>query len=252
MDDPLKQDTGRSTTGSHRAMDPPSARTPLTGVTRRFLEAPLSLAVAASELGRSDPRELQAGLHAPELAGLGLSALASGGSIPRDRWENGFDRVAAALGLGIPIVPLDGLTCREFHPAAPGFDVELRTSNPNNVFSPGDEMFILVVNRSSKDLFIELIGTSARGRKVILSPAGTVVKAGEQFQFPPSGMIAVQRDPGKELITVFASDESFPAGGLLRGTDVLDRVIHAFPPDLSSHPLKNARIVKKTIEVETR
>jgi hypothetical protein len=251
-DDQLKQDTERFTTALHRAMGEPAAREPLVGVTRRFREAPLSLAIAASELGLSDPRELQAALLGPELAGLGLSALASGGSIPRGRWEDVFDRVASALGLGAPIVPLDGLTRREFRPAAPRFDLELRTSKPDNVFSPGDALFILVVNRSNKDLFIELIGTSARGRKVILVPAGTVVKAGEQFRFPPSGTIMVQRDRGKEQITVFASDTSFPAGDLLRGVDVRDRVVHAFPPDPSTHPLENARIVKKTIEVETR
>ena len=66
---------------------------------------------------------------------------------------------------------------------------------------------------------VELIGTSIRGEKVILVPSTTVVRAGQTYKYPPEGNI-VQPELGKELITLFASDQPFPGGEVLRGEGV--------------------------------
>ena len=110
----------------------------------------------------------------------------------------------------MPIVPLDALTRPDFRPDAVEFDVKLGTNKRNNVFAPDDELEIIVANPSPKDVFIELIGTSARGEKVILAPNTTRVRAGQQYRFPPEGAIKVRGGLGKERITVFASTTEFP------------------------------------------
>ena len=78
-----------------------------------------------------------------------------------------------------------------------------------------------------------------------------MLKAGESFRFPSEGAIRIQGGLGKEQITVFASDAAFPAGELLRGKDAVDRVVH--PDDDGHHRgYDPARILKKTIQIETR
>ena len=62
---------------------------------------------------------------------------------------------------------------------------------------------------------------------------------------------------GKEQITLFASDAEFPAGVILRGKDVTDRLVHAFQTlerrgDRTVVVGDPARVVKRTLEIETR
>ena len=105
-----------------------------------------------------------------------------------------------------------------------------------------------------------MILTGTTGRKVIVAPATTLVKPGETYQFPPAGSPAIKIKPalGKEQITVFASEEEFPGGLLLRGKDLADRVVHPFykmERDARGQlrlRFDASRMVKKTIEIETR
>ncbi len=247
IDPLLKADGERFAAALTLALGKPQGREPLIAVTRRFLDEPLLLPAAAAELG-APADALKVLLGTRPFAGLGLSPLASEGGVRRDAWDDSFSRVVRDLGLGVPVVPLDALTTRNIIPAAGGFEVTLATSKKNNVFAPGETMVINVANPSSKDLFIELIGTSARGQKAILAPSTTVVKAGESFRFPPKGEIKIRGNLGKEQITVFASDAAFPPGVLLHGTNLVDRVVHAF----DSNGFDPARVLKKTIEIETR
>ena len=251
---PAEGDRERFLAALRQALGKPPSGEPLIGVSQRFLDAPLSLATVAAELGGPPAAELRPVLASRPFARLGLAALASDG-VGAPRHVGGcYDRVVRDLGLGIPILPLDALTRRDVPPAAAEFDVALATSKKNNVFAPGDEMVITVTNTSSKALHIELIGTSARGRKVILTPSGTVVEPGQSYRFPAEGAIRIRERLGKEQITVFASDATFPAGELLRGKDVADRVVHRFDFERSraDRGFDPARVLKKTIEIETR
>jgi hypothetical protein len=179
-------------------------------------------------------------------------------------WEDYYDRVVRRLGLGVPIVPLDGVNRPDFAPA--GEQVELKTNKANNLFQPGDALVITVVNRSARDQYIELVGTSVRGRKVVLVGSGTVVKAGEEYQWPARGQtIKIQPQLGKEQITLYASPIRFAPGQLLRiskkdadaGRVVIDRYVHSFytmerDGQRFKLPYDPAQVVKKTIEIETR
>ncbi len=122
-------------------------------------------------------------------------------------------------------------------------DIELKTSKPSNVFSVGDAMTILVVNRSNQPAYIELIATSTQGKKTILTPSLQKVTPGGKFRFPEVGKsIMTNSKPGQEQITVYASAAPFLSGTLQRRNGAADRVIHLFDPKL---------MVEKTITIET-
>jgi serine/threonine-protein kinase len=253
MDRLLEADAGRFRDALARALGHFPARDPLTPVSRRFLDAPLTLAQAAAELGHPSPEALRPAFASGPLAALGLPALASGGEVRRDAWEHAFDRVVRHLGLGEPIVPLDSLTRRDLRPDSTYLDVELKTNHPNGLFTPGDELVITVSNPTGKPLHVELIGTDARGRKVLLTPGPVPIPAGGTYRYPEQGAITIQPQAGRERITLFASDRPFPPGELLRGQDVADRVVHPHPTvrrgEVSFDPV---HIIKKTIDIETR
>jgi serine/threonine-protein kinase len=258
MDGYLKEDGDRFLAALQKALGKPQTREPLVPVSHRFLDAPLQLATAGAELGLPEPKQLEAVFRLPQFAGLGLVPLAAEGAVRRDMWEDYYDQVVRQIGLGVPVVPLDGLTRRDYAPNPAPILVELKTNKKNNVFEPGDELVILVTNRSDRELFIELIGTSVRGEKVIAVPAGTRVRAGETYRHPPEGkVLRIRGGLGKEQITLFASATRFPAGELLRGRGVADRVVHPFY-ELEQRDGRRrvrfdpARVVKKTIEIETR
>ncbi len=226
---------------------------------KAFLDLPLSLSQAGAEIGLNNSKQFQNDARwKQKLVDFGFSALLAGEYVPRDAWEGRFERLVRGLRLGIPLVPLDGLSAADHAPSSPApFEIELKTNKSGNIFTNNDEIVIFV--KPSKDVFIELIGTSARGRKVLLAPASTKVKAGTQFRFPPEGKsLKAKGGAGKEQITVFASELAFSDGELLRGDGVSDRVVHSFQVraqgqqvqmECSPNPFQT---VKKTIAIESR
>src|SRR5262249_42402509 len=110
LDKHLNQDTQRFLAALEKAVGKPPAREPLAPVARRFLDAPLPLAAASAELGLAEPAGLQSVFRLPRFTSLGLVPLASDGVVRRDMWEDYYDQVVRQLGLGVPLVPLDGVT----------------------------------------------------------------------------------------------------------------------------------------------
>jgi serine/threonine-protein kinase len=259
MDEFLKRDTAKFLDAMKEALGKPQAREPLIPVSRRFMDNPLTLPAAAGELGLSESAHLQGAFRAPAFAGLGLLPLTTAGVVRRDAWEEYFDQAVRGLGLGTPVVPLDGTIRRDFPVVNPPFEVELKTNKKTNVFEPGDTMTITVTNKSDKTLFVELVGTSAKGKKVLLVNAKTKLEPGKSLQFPAADKppITIRGGLGKEQITLFASDVEFPGGQILRGKDVTDRFVHTFQTlekkdgrtVVAGDP---ARVVKRTLEIETR
>ena len=259
MDEFIKDDTAKFMAAMTKILGKPQTREPLTPVTRRYMENPLTLSAAAGELGLSGSANLQAVFRSPAFASLGLIPLTTGGVVRRDAWEEYFDQAVRGLGLGTPVVPLDGTIRRDFPVINPPFAIQLKTNKKNNVFEPGDEMRVIVTNSSDKAVFVELVGTSAKGKKVVLVNPKTKLEPGKILQFPDAGQpaIRIRGGLGKEQITLFASDTEFPAGKVLRGKDVTDRLVHEFQKlerkdgriVIVGDP---ARVVKKTLEIETR
>lgn len=257
MENLVKQDRERFLMSYERLLGGPQQLQPIVPVSQRFLDAPLQLGTVAGELGLTSADELPTIFRQPQFTGFGLVALGNAGVIRRDMWEDYFDQVVRALGLGIPVLPIDGLTRPDYRPQGSSLDVVLGTSKKNNVFSPGEELSVQVSNRGKSAIFIELVGTGTRGEKVILVPAGTKVEAGQTFQFPPNGTIVVQAALGKELITLFASETQFASGQIFRGEHIDDRIVHDFyrldSLNAGHAILHDARqVLKRTIQIETR
>jgi Domain of unknown function (DUF4384) len=214
----------------------------------------LTLANASAELGLAEPKGLKDIFRLPQFINEGLAPFTADQPVARDAWEDYYDRVTKQLGLGVPIVGLDGLTRDNYQANGTPFKLEVKTNKAGNVFNTKDEMVVFI--KPSKDVHIEVISTGTRGSKTILVPATTKVKAGEQFRFPPEGKkMVVPAVTGQEQITVFASEAAFPTGELLRGGGVTDRVVHAFPVRASGKQAEvqfapdPAKTVKKTITI---
>jgi mono/diheme cytochrome c family protein len=241
----------------------PAGYEPLTPVARRYLDEPLSLGQAAGELGLAAPADLATVFRLPEFSSLGLIPLGNEGVIRRDAWEDYYDQVIRGLGLGRPIVPTDGLLRREFPSSKPAVELDLRTNHANNLFAPGDEMWIEVENKSKATASIELIGVDARGKMIVLTKPDLRVGPGKVYRFPEKGSLVVRGGLGKEQILLFGSAGQFPPGEVLRYTSdrrgyaASDRVVHPFDSLKKTdgrwevrHP--GTGLVKKQIEIETK
>ena len=183
-----------------------------------------------------------------------MPQLATNGAIRRDAWEDNYDQAVRALGLGTPLVAIDGVLRRDHAAGALGTEVDLKTNKPNNLFEAGDELVVSVANKSAKPVHVELVGTSSRGRKVLLTPKPVVVKPGETFKLDS---VRVRAGVGREQVTLLASVDPLPPAELLRGNEVTDRVVHKFykltaEAGRSRLTADAAAVVKKTIDIETR
>jgi serine/threonine-protein kinase len=254
----VKQDGDRFLKTMQQLLGKPQSVEPLKPVSHEFLDQPLALSRAGAEAGFSDTKQLKENPDKRQrLLDLGFTTLLAGGFVPRDAWEDKFELLVRGLRVGVPLVPLDGLIDLEYVPASAPFQVELKTNKSGNVFTANDEVVILV--KPSKDVFIELVGTSARGRKVVLAAATTKVKANAQFRFPAEGKsLKAKAGAGKEVVTVLASETAFNGGELLRGDGVADRIVHRFQVTSKGEQIEMEyspnpfRSVKKTITIETR
>ena len=90
---------------------------------------------------------------------------------------------------------------------------------------------------------------------MILVPSTTTLSSGQQFRFPKTGSIKIQGGLGREHLTVFAATDPFEAGVLLRGKDVVDRVVHPFFALSRDEGSVKAgfdpgKLIKKTIAIE--
>ena len=252
----IKQDQTAFLNASSKLGIDGSGREPLSIVTTDFLENPLSAKEAASELGTSEDN-LIAMARSRGLMRLGLAPLAAGSIIRRDGFENSFDEAVRALGLGIPVIPIDGNLRTQYSVTSRDDKIGFRTNKPNNFFEPGDRMRIFVDNRTSDPMTIELYGTSIVGEKVCLTDGQVSLDPGKTFTFPNKSEpgIEIRGGIGEETITLFATSGSLPTGRVLTGKNMDDRVVHAFYEAAEhGHEFLNdpTEVIKKTIAIETR
>jgi len=171
-------------------------------------------------------------------------------------WEDYFDQVVTALGLGIPVIPIDGLTRPAYIPKTSGIDVRITTTSKSNVFAPADELLIFVENKGQHPVFIELFGRSTNGEVARILKPDAELAAGETLRFPESGKLKVKPRLGKEEIILFASESEFAEAEIFRGTNVADRIVHKFYQTSAKDgfELENnaSEMVKRTLVIETR
>jgi serine/threonine-protein kinase len=231
---------------------------PVIPVAARFLDAPLPLMDVAGELGLPDAEPLRIQLATPQFAMLGLMPLVvppEGKRLPgvvrRDAWEDYYGPVVRNLGLGMPVIPLDGLLCRDYPPSSYCYKMELKTNLRN--LKPGDKLEISVTNKYDRPMYIELIGRSPQGEMQILIPSTTLLPVGQtkKWSAPTDGQ------PGREQVILYASPEYFPPGYLVCGKYVSDRVVHDYY-HIKASPTGRPVIVdcgpmiKQTLDIETK
>jgi serine/threonine-protein kinase len=243
---------------------PPKIDLMLDRVSRRFLDEPLNVQTAATELGMAKPERIQAAFQNRELAAAGLMPLASGGTVRRDTWEDFYDQVADHFGRGVPIVPIDGVTRPEYQ--RPDTRVTFEPKANRKTFGKGDVLVITVKNTSAAPLFLEAVLSGNEGQKVMLTDTVTRVEAGATIRFPPGEGKGFEMSgvTGKEQVVVYAAEKQFPKGEVLlfpekdgdAGFGMADRVVHRQFFRLSENGGRPAfdpsRMVKKTIEIETQ
>ncbi|MFN3150338.1 c-type cytochrome domain-containing protein [Bremerella sp.] len=256
MDELIQADQERFLSSVEKLLGHSQEDEPLTPVSKRFLEAPLQLHTVAGELGLKSTEDLRVIVRQPRLTGLGLVALADAGVIRRDMWEDFYDQVITGMGIGIPVISMDGVTRPDYLPPTSTVDVRVSTSRRNNIFSPGDELAIFVENRGSQPVFIEMLGRSFSGKLATILPAGTKLDAGEKRRFPEEGNLKVKPALGSEQIIVYAGEKEFPCATIVRGDNVADRIVHPFyqiageaRPTFDHDP---RGLIKRTLTIETR
>jgi serine/threonine-protein kinase len=228
---------------------------PLSLVTNDFLENAINSTQAAAELGVS--KDTLTGMcKSRGLVQLGLAPLAANSIIRRDALEANFDVAVRTLGLGIPVTAIDGNKFENSINDSICGNAVVRTNKKNNFFEPGDRMRVFVDNPTNETLHIELYGTSVDGQKVCLTGGQIPLQPGKTFAFPANGEPGIQIQPavGKETITLYASDRQFPAGQILSGQHIDDRVVHGFFDYYDGKTIADdtQNLIKRTITIETR
>lgn len=234
-----------------------SSDEPLTPVARKFMDAPISYQTVVGELGLKAADTFSGMFRSPQFAGAGLVTLSNNGMIRRDMWEDYFSTVTEFLGLGIPIAPIDALSRPDYGLNENPLAIRLQTNHANNLFSPGDDLFIQVKNESDAMVYVELIGTGTLDEKVVLVPAGKSLAPGATVRFPENGSLKVKSALGDEKITLYASLAKFPAGQILRAKNIADRYVHPFYKlDMNGQRAEIKHLAthlqKQTITIQTR
>jgi mono/diheme cytochrome c family protein len=256
----LKLDQERFINSMKELLGSKPTREPLTPVTQQFIDGALDIATVAAELGQKNKTQVENMFQGKDLMSAGMYQLGNNGAVRRDTFEEFYDK--AARRFGTPIVPVDALTRRDFDPDNPGFEVEFK--NNQRVFKPGENLELTITNKSSKQLFIEVVFTDDSGvRGVLLAPEALAANT------PKVIRQAIKAGAGKSQVTLFASDKQFDAAQLLRvtkdrlarGEDVFDRLVHKsfykFDFDSAKNTLKlsfdpGQQLFKKTLDVETQ
>jgi hypothetical protein len=270
FDKVLDDDTAGFLKTMARVLGGPQKQEPLFPVAERYLDYAMTLETAAGELGFHDGRGLRPIFGTREFSALGLVPLsAKGGKIRRDSWEDYFDQAVRGLNMGTSVVPIDGVTRRDYSAPPVYHYVKLTTNQKGNTFRPGDKMIITVKNESKLPVWIELFGTGVEGNKhfitkgvIKLDRAGT---KGATWRFPEKGEgLTIKPKLGKEQITMYASYKYFPPGEIHRGeydkytgTYGVQRIVHPFyQVKLSERRMfltyDAYDVGKKTIDIDTK
>lgn len=152
------------------------------------------------------------------------------------------------------LFPLDGLTYPQHNADHPTIRVTLETLNAETmkaakVLPPKGKLVVRLTNEGKKAVHFQLVFSSEDGSKVSWGEQ-EALGPGKSYRFPA----VLEPTPGRDRLTVFASDEPLPRDVLLHGgKGVTDRVLHDFyPVPPAGRPFDAGRLVKQTVEVETR
>jgi hypothetical protein len=158
------------------------------------------------------------------------------------------------------LLPLDGLTYAQHNANDPALRVTLETLDAETmkvetVFPNKGKLVVRLTNGGKKAVHFQFVFASEDGEKEVVK-GKEVLEPGKTYRFPAASdnPPSLELTPGRDRITVFASDDKLPEGVRLRGKNgVTDRVLHDFyPVPPTGPPFDASRLVKKTVEIETK
>jgi hypothetical protein len=178
-----------------------------------------------------------------ELAPLGGKA-----TVARPAWERHFPHVVRRLGIGTPILPIDGETWDECS-LDPSLRVDFRLVDPEDPGLPDEPAHkkrfvarrdkIQIWIRSNQDVELELIATDFTGQKRHLGrEESTIVLRANKPQRPGKPILA--SSPGRRSLTLYAYPKKslagvhYPVGTLMNREGMRGRFVHRlYQPDAS-------------------
>jgi len=253
----LKTDEDNFMKKMERLLGKPQESESLKPVSARFLDTKLNMKMAGAELGLTDESGLPAVFRLPQFLEIGLAPLASGQEVAREAWEQYFDEAARRVGAGLPVVPLDAASRPNHEPLSKPFVLVAATNKKGDTFQTGEDVEVFV--KASKDVFIEVVHTTADGKKTILVPSMTKITAKEAFRLTPKAKpIKLSSKPGTETITILACEVPFVGGEVMNGFGVPNRVIHRSGVREENGRLvvtngpPPTRTIKKTLTIEVK
>jgi hypothetical protein len=158
------------------------------------------------------------------------------------------------------LFPLDGITYPRHNADHPTVRVTLEALNAGTmkaqtVFPDGGKLVVRLTNGGSKAVHFQLVFSSSNGEKEVV-PGAKALAPGQDYRFPSptDDPPSLKLSPGRDSVTVFASEGELPEGRRLTGgKGVTDRVLHDFyPVPPAGRPFDAGGLVKQTVEVETR
>jgi hypothetical protein len=206
--------------------------------------APLTLTQVAAELGSSiPPDDLRQRLgKLPDPFQAALEPLLHDRSIDRRLWERQFLPLVQALAVGRPLWNVDAVPRPELTSSTPVDDlIDLTTFNvtegkATDVVHPGDKWYMSLKNKSSQDLYVEVVYQNSEPQAYRLSHtsgAGSqsekvnsfLLKPGHELRFPETGTETAEARIGTDLISILVSDISLK-GAEERHEQIANRVVH--------------------------
>jgi hypothetical protein len=189
-------------------------------------------------------------LRLPNFVRLGVLPLSAGQVIRRDLWEDSFPQMRIHTGLGQPVFALDGVIRTDLEGDIPPRTLFVRTNRRANVFSPGDEIEIVIENRSRETALVEVLGVGTRGEAARVLPGAAAaeavaIQAGDELRL---GGSRVKPQLSREQLVLFAARQPFMRPQILRGGHG-DRFIQT---TADGSVKTTAAILRQTLLLETR
>ncbi len=201
-------------------------------IAKRYADRRVTLSTAAEELGtRQLQSMLKATLETPAFSNSALQTLASQAAVDRQTWESQFPQVVRALGLGIPIEPVDSTLD---HHKSTGLitGLELKTNHADNVFAPGDRAKIIAHNATDRPMYGEVVAFSTW---IVRICDPSLIRPGQSFE---SEEFTIDNVAHKDEVILFACAKEFAGYQVVGGgadkvirdeaQRIKSRIVHSF------------------------
>lgn len=164
----------------------------------------------------------------------GLGELLEGKAVAREAWEARYPALVRLLGLGVPVVPIDGLEVA--FPLAGPLGVRVRTKDEGSgkdlkAFKPGMKLALLI--QPTADAICEVVVRHRKGRMGVMHGPDLFARHVEKYlpkKREDAWDLGADEDEAEVIVFAIPDDgkTKLPAGARLRegGEVIRDRIVH--------------------------